>query len=159
MSMKGKFVRWTSTDADGEFSHVGECVGDSKTMMILNTAKGEMLINKSEGSFEVTRKPRNFKAGGSADAAPAEKAEKPAAEKKAAPKRKAKSKSKSAPKATKARTPRAGSKIAQAVEILSNADRAKLSRQEMIKMLEEQMGIEDHKRASGLYNAAIKKVA
>jgi hypothetical protein len=153
MSMKGKFVRWSHADEQGEFSYVGECIGDSKTMMILMTDRGEMLLDKTEGAFDVARKPKNW-AAGSAGAAPKEAREKPAATK---AEKKAPAKRKAAPKAAKA--PKAGSKIAQAVAILSAADRANLTRQQMIGMLKEQMGIDDHIKASGLYQSAIKKVA
>lgn len=155
MSMKGKFVRWTATDEQGEFSYVGECIGDSNSMMIILTDRGEMLIDKTDGKIEEARKPRGW-AKGSAGAAPVEAREKPAAAK-APAKRKAK---KSAPKAAKAaRAPKAGSQVAVAAEILRGVDRGALNRQQMIAILKEKMGIEDHKKASGLYQAAIKKVA
>ena len=154
MSMKGKFVRWTATDEQGEFSYVGECIGDSKTMMIINTDKGEMLVPKDDGVIEAARKPKNWAAGAAEAAKPVRATSKPKAEKKPVERK---------PKATKAakteRAPKAGSRVAEAVAILSAADRANMTRQQMIKMLEEKLGIDDHKKASGLYQSAIKKVA
>ena len=144
---KGDFVRWTAVDESGEFSYVGQVIADSKTGLFMQTAEGEMYVPKDDGVITAARKPKGW-AGKTVAVATAPKAEK----KVAAPKAERK-----APAATKG--PRKGSRVAEAVAVLSEVDRGALNRQQMIAILKEKLGIEDHKKASGLYQAAIKKVA
>lgn len=59
---KNSFVRWTATDAEGTFKHVGKVVNDTEVFIVLKTEVGEMTIDKTNGSFESVRQPKSFKA-------------------------------------------------------------------------------------------------
>lgn len=56
MFAKNSFVRWTATDAEGTFTHVGKVIKDSATFIVLATDVGEMTIDKSEGTFVAVSK-------------------------------------------------------------------------------------------------------
>ena len=60
---KGQFIRWTSTDNEGKFSHTGQVVSHKSGMITFITGPnaGEMGVPEDDGSFELVRKPRNWK--------------------------------------------------------------------------------------------------
>ncbi len=57
---QGAFVRWTSIDDEGEFSHVGQVAAVSKTHVTLDTAHGVWSIELDDGTFTNARKPRTW---------------------------------------------------------------------------------------------------
>ncbi len=157
MSLKGKFIKWTSKDEDGAFSHVGECIGDSRTMFILMTEAGEMLLSKDDGEFSEVRKPRNFKPGSAPApaAAPAKKAEAP---KKAAKKKAAKA---TAAKATaaKAKTRKGKpTKIAVTMDVLKDVDVADVTRKEMVRMVSERLELDNDRFVGCLVRDALGRL-
>ena len=145
MSMKGKFVRWTATDEQGEFSYVGKCIGDSKTMMIILTNKGEMLIDKTDGKIEAARKPKNWMR--SKDAAPVETPKAPKAPKDV--------------KKTTAKKGRKGpTKISIAVDTLKDVDQSAVTRAQMIEMVQKALGLENNRPfAANITRDALKRIA
>lgn len=56
------WIKWTSTDEDGTFSHTGQITGSTKTSVTLQTAEGSITIDKSDGTFADARKPKGSKA-------------------------------------------------------------------------------------------------
>lgn len=58
---KNQFIRWTSKDDEGTFSHVGQVISHKNGMIIFADAMGgEMGVPEDEGKFEVVRKPRTW---------------------------------------------------------------------------------------------------
>lgn len=58
---KGQFIRWTCTDDEGEFSHIGQVISHSKGMVTCtDTNGGEFGVHESDGTFEICKKPRNW---------------------------------------------------------------------------------------------------
>lgn len=59
---KNTFIRWTGTDAEGTFSHVGRVVSATDSFVVLATEIGEMTIDQTNGSFDTVTAPSKFKA-------------------------------------------------------------------------------------------------
>ena len=57
---QGAFVRWSSTDDEGKFSHVGQVAAVNKTQVTLDTAVGVWTIDLDDGEFTPARKPRTW---------------------------------------------------------------------------------------------------
>lgn len=57
---QGAFVRWTGTDDEGKFSHVGQVAAVSKSHVTLDTAVGVWSIELDDGTFTKARKPRTW---------------------------------------------------------------------------------------------------
>lgn len=60
---KGTFVRWTSKDDDGKFSHVGQVVKHAQGMIEFEVGQhgSVMGVPEDDGSFTKCKKPRNWK--------------------------------------------------------------------------------------------------
>lgn len=137
-----KFVKITSNDEDGEFSYTGQLIRENSKGALVRTGIAEMFFPKGDYTMKNARTPRNFNA--TVDTAVDAVVE-------------AKSNPVKAEKATKAKKI---TKVSLAADILSAVlkQNAEASRQEMIGVIMDQMNIADKARASGLYQAAIKRV-
>jgi hypothetical protein len=144
-----KFVKITSTDENGSFEHVGQLIRENKEGALIRMGIGEMFFPKGDFTMTNARTPRNFNATIEAAAEVVTKEVKAKAEKPA-----------KAAKAPKVAKEKKVTKLDAAVAALVafKSGKADASRQEMIHHLMSAMDIADKKRASGLYQAAIKRV-
>lgn len=128
---KNTFIKWTGTDADGTFSHVGQVIKHTKGMITFATADGEITIADTDGEFTAARKPRTWNV------------KKPAAVKNEKPVTKTK------------RTRKAGGKTAEVVALIKEHKPA--TRKEAIALIVD-AGISTPAGASTHYNNAKKLV-
>lgn len=59
---KGKWIKWTATDENGTFSHVGEVYKSTKshvTFVVADDIGGHMTVEKTDGVFENVRKSKS----------------------------------------------------------------------------------------------------
>lgn len=58
---KGQFIRWTSKDNEGTFSHVGQVISHKNGVIVFADANGgKMGVPDTDGKFEVAKKPRTW---------------------------------------------------------------------------------------------------
>ena len=118
----GDFVKWTSTDESGTFSHRGQVIDLTDTIVVLNTTEGRMGVRLEDGKFTKTRK---------FDLPDVQPVVKPKA-------RKTKSKKTGAAKRPSGQ-PREGSKLAQAIEIAKSLET--VDRKTLIAAFVDQLGM------------------
>jgi len=59
---KNSFIKWSSQDEEGTFSHTGQVVKHADGMIIFTDKKGgEMGVPEDEGKFTSARKPKTWK--------------------------------------------------------------------------------------------------
>lgn len=69
---KGTFIKWTSKDDEGTFSHVGQVISHKAGMIVFQDKMGgEMGVPEDEGTFTKARKPKTWTAKRPAPAAKA----------------------------------------------------------------------------------------
>jgi len=54
------FVRWTGSDEEGEFSHVGQVYYIKNEMVALRTQHGVIHVPAEDGAFKVVDKPKDW---------------------------------------------------------------------------------------------------
>jgi len=66
-----KFIKWTSTDEQGTFSHVGQQLSNNKKGVSMLLADGSQIsFPQGDGTVESVNKPRNWTASVSKDVKP-----------------------------------------------------------------------------------------
>ncbi len=48
----GDFIKWTSKDDEGTFSHVGQIISQNETWIEFKTKEGVMCVKRTDGKFE-----------------------------------------------------------------------------------------------------------
>jgi hypothetical protein len=48
----GDFIKWTSEDEDGKFSHVGQIISQNDVWIEFQTVHGVMFVQRNDGKFE-----------------------------------------------------------------------------------------------------------
>lgn len=58
--IKGNFIRWTDTDDEGKFSHVGQVIAHGSGLVTFVNNDGQFTIPEDDGKFEPARKPKSW---------------------------------------------------------------------------------------------------
>ena len=57
---KKQFIKWTSSDESGDFSHIGQVVSFDAETVTFATSSGEMTVPINDGTFVEVSKPHTF---------------------------------------------------------------------------------------------------